>query len=139
MADKIVVYPIIMKYEPDDTDYPYLVTIPDLDNGMTQGRSIADSIVMAEDYIGTTSLEEDLPKSNYKLPKTGDDETATLVRVNVSEYQRKHDNKVVRKSLTIPNYLNELGQERGINFSEVLTNALKAKVSVKLFSSPMLK
>lgn len=130
MSDKIVVYPAIIKYEPDDTDYPYLVTIPDLDNGMTQGKSVEDAIAMAADYIGTSSLEEELPESNYTLPKTGKNEIATLVRVNISEYKRKNDNKVIRKSLTIPNYLNELGKERGINFSEVLTNALKEKLSV---------
>ncbi len=130
MPDKIVVYPIIIKYEPDDTDYPYLVTIPDLNNGMTQGKSIEDAIAMAEDFIGTTSLEEDLPASNCVLPKVRQDETVTLVRVNVSEYQRKNDNKVVRKSVTIPNYLNELGQEKRINFSEVLTNALKVKLGI---------
>ena len=128
--DQIVVYPIIIKYEPDDTDYPYLVTIPDLDNGMTQGKSIADAIAMAEDYIGTTSLEESLPTSNYDLPQAKKDETVTLVRVNVSEYKRKHDNKVVKKTITIPNYLNELGKENGINFSEVMTNALRDKFSI---------
>ncbi|MCH3922982.1 type II toxin-antitoxin system HicB family antitoxin [Limosilactobacillus sp.] len=129
-TDQIVVYPIIIKYEPDDTDCPYLVTIPDLDNGMTQGKSIADAIAMAEDYIGTTSLEESLPTSNYALPQTKKNETVTLVRVNVSEYKRKHDNKVVKKTITIPNYLNELGKENGINFSEVMTNALRDKFSI---------
>ena len=129
--DKIVVYPIIISYEPDDSGYPYLVTIPDLDNGMTEGKSIEDAIEMAADYIGTTSLEEELPDSNYKLPKAKNNDIVTLVRVNVSEYKRKNDNKVVRKSLTIPNYLNELGIEQGINFSEVLTDALKAKLSVQ--------
>ena len=130
-TDKIVVYPIIISYEPDGkTNYPYLVTIPDLDNGMTEGSSISDAIAMAEDYIGTTSLEEELPPSNYSLPKATKNETVTLVRVNISEYKRRNDNKVIRKSLTIPNYLNELGQEQGINFSEVLTDALRKKLSV---------
>ena len=129
-TDKIVVYPIIIKYEPDDSGYPYLVTIPDLDDGMTEGKTIDDAIAMAEDYIGTTSLEEEMPKSNYVLPKAGKDETVTLVRVNISEYKRKNDNKVIKKTITIPNYLNELGKENGINFSEVMTNALKEKLSV---------
>ena len=128
--DKVVVYPIIIKYEPDGSEYPYLVTIPDLDEGRTQGKSVADAIAMAEDFIGTTSLDEELPPSNYLLPKVDGDEIVTLVRVNVSEYRRKNDNRVVRKSVTIPNYLNELGMEQKINFSEVLTNALKNKLKV---------
>lgn len=127
--DTIVVYPVIIKYEPDTTDYPYLVTIPDID-GMTQGKDVADAIAMAEDYIGTYSLEEQLPKSNYTLPKANNGETVTLVRVNVSEYKRKNDTKVIKKTITIPNYLNELGKETGINFSELMTNALKEKLHV---------
>lgn len=72
-------------------------------NGITEGKSIKDAIAMAEDYIETTSLEEKLPKSDYSLPKARKDETVTLVKVNVSEYERQNDNKVIRKSLTIPN------------------------------------
>lgn len=127
-GDQIVVYPVVIKYEPDDTDYPYLVTIHDLNDGMTEAKSISDAMAMAEDYIGTASLDGQLPKSDYQLPKTGKDAIATLVRVNVSEYKRRHDNKVVKKTITIPNYLNELGKERGINFSEVMTRALKEKL-----------
>ncbi len=127
--NEIVVYPVVISYAPDSTAYPYLVTIPDLD-GMTQGKDIADSIAMAADYIGTYSLNEKLPPSNYTLPKAKDGETITLVRVNVSEYKRKHDTKVIKKTITIPSYLNELGKESGVNFSELMTNALKEKLNV---------
>ena len=48
----------------------------------------------------------------------------------MSEYKRKHDNKVIKKTITIPNYLNELGKENNINFSEVMTAALKKKLNV---------
>ena len=127
--DRIAVFPIIIKYEPDGTDYPYFVTIPDLD-GMTEGKDVADAIMMAQDYIGTMSLVKDLPESNTKIPKTKKDEIATLVAVNISKYKREHDNKVIKKSLTIPNRLNELGNEQGVNFSAVLTEALE-----KMFSA----
>lgn len=125
--DEIKVFPIIITKDEDNSDYPYFVEIPDID-GMTEGKSIADAMEMAKDYIGTYSLEDKLPESNTNLPQAKDGATVTLVIVNVSEYKRKNDNKVVRKSLTIPNYLNELGIEKGVNFSEILTNALKAKL-----------
>ena len=82
------------------------------------------------DYIGTFSLENKLPESNTKLPKAGEGAIVTLVTVNVSEYKRKNDNRVVKKTISIPNYLNELGKENKINFSEVMTAALKKKLSV---------
>lgn len=125
--DEIKVFPIIITKDEDNSDYPCFVEIPDID-GMTEGKSIADAMEMAKDYIGTYSLEDKLPESNTNLPQAKDGATVTLVIVNVSEYKRKNDNKVVRKSLTIPNYLNELGIEKGVNFSEILTNALKAKL-----------
>lgn len=127
--DEIKVFPIIITEDEDGTDYPYLVDIPDID-GMTEGKSIADAMEMAKDYIGTYSLEEKLPKSNTKLPEAKDGATVTLVAVNISEYKRKNDNKVIKKAITIPNYLNELGKENGINFSEVMTNALKEKLNI---------
>ena len=88
--DEIKVFPIIITKDEDGTDYPYFVEIPDID-GMTEGKSIADAIEMAKDYIGTTSLEEKLPKSNTKLPKARERAAITLVTVNVSEYKRKID------------------------------------------------
>ena len=126
--DDIKVFPIIITKD-DSSYYPYFVEIPDID-GMTEGKSIADAMEMAKDYIGTYSLEDKLPESNTKLPQAKDGTIVTLVTVNVSEYKRKHDNKVIKKTITIPNYLNELGKENGINFSEVMTTALKEKLSV---------
>lgn len=127
--DTIKVFPIIITKDNGSTDYPYFVEIPAID-GMTEGKSIADAIEMAKDYIGTYSLEDELPDAITELPKANDGEIVSLVTVNVSEYKRKHDNKVIKKTITIPNYLNELGKENGINFSEVMTNALKDKLSV---------
>lgn len=124
--DEIKVFPIIITEDDENTDYPYFVEIPDID-GMTEGKSVADAMEMAKDYIGTYSLEEQLPESNTKLPKVKGNAIVTLVTVNISEYKRKNDNKVVKKTITIPNYLNELGKKNGINFSEVMTSALKEK------------
>ncbi|NMV51624.1 type II toxin-antitoxin system HicB family antitoxin, partial [Lactobacillus reuteri] len=49
--DDIKVFPIIITKD-DNSDYPYFVEIPDID-GMTEGKSIADAMEMAKDYIGT--------------------------------------------------------------------------------------
>lgn len=126
MMDNYKIFPVIITKTKDKSNYPYLVKIPDLD-GMTEGKSVADAIKMDEDYIGTASLEERLPKSNTKVPNSKKDEIITLVAVDVIEYKRKHDNKVVKKTLTIPSYLNELGKENNINFSKLLTEALREK------------
>lgn len=89
--DKIVTYPVVIRYAPDGGDYSYLVTIPDLNNGQIEGKNLEDALTMAKDYIGTTSLEEELPPANFTLPRAKEGETVTLVRVNVSEYRRRVD------------------------------------------------
>ncbi len=53
-----------------------------------------------------------------------------IVAVDVAEYAKKHFEKSVKKTLTIPAWLNELAVERNINFSQVLQNALKAELHV---------
>lgn len=127
-----VVYPIII-IKTSDTTVPYLVKIPDLD-GMTQGTSIADSIQMARDYIGLNIIDrqdndETIPISKYSKPQTKSNDIITLVDVDIDAYRRRNDFKAVKKTLTIPNYLNELGKENNINFSELLTDALKQKLN----------
>lgn len=127
--DEIRVFPIIITKDKGSSEYPYFVEIPDID-GMTEGKSVADAMKMAEDYIGTFSLENKLPESNTKLPRAEEGAIVTLVTANISEYKRRNDNRVVKKTISIPNYLNELGKENRINFSEVMTAALKKKLSV---------
>lgn len=127
--DKIVVFPIVI-IPTNDQKIKYLVHVPDL-NRDTQGRTITEAIEMGKDLIGTMSLIEDLPASNTNLPKTKDEEIATLVTVNISEYKRKNDDRAVKKTLIIPNYLNEAAKKAGLNFSALLTDAIKKKLKME--------
>lgn len=128
MKDNFVVFPIIIEPVFDDGKKHYLITIPDLDR-MTQAYSIPEAIEMGQDLIGAIALVKKLPKSNVNLPKVDKPKIATLVTVNISKYKRENDDRVVKKTLTIPNYLNELGKKDKINFSQVLTDALKQKLN----------
>ncbi|GAD16131.1 HicB family protein [Lentilactobacillus otakiensis] len=135
MKDTKIVYPIIITKDPKDKEVPYLVKIPAL-NGYTQGTSIENSIEMGRDFIGLKVMDlmddgDPVPESVYDLPKTEPDELATLVDVNVSAYRRQHDSHPVKKTVNIPNYLNEKGIESNLNFSQLLTKALEKKLGVK--------
>lgn len=124
-------YPIIIS----PTAGGYSVYIPDFDIN-TQGSDIPDAIFMARDAIGLVGIDmqddgEDLPEASpLESVKGQEEDTITLVDVDFAEYRRKHDNRVVRKNLTIPSWLNEEGIARGINFSQVLQEALIYKLSV---------
>lgn len=43
-------------------------------------------------------------------------------------YAKKHNNKAVKKTLTVPEWLNEAATKAGVNFSQVLQEALIEKI-----------
>ena len=45
-----------------------------------------------------------------------------------SEYRRRHENKSVRRNVTLPNWLDIKAEKAHINVSEVLQEALKEKL-----------
>ena len=51
-----------------------------------------------------------------------------IVSVDVSEYAKEHFEKTVRKTLSIPEWLNNAAQEKKINFSKTLQEALIEKI-----------
>ncbi len=129
---KIYAYPVYLT-ETDDKEHPYVANIPDVD-GFTQGKDIGDAIVMARDYIG--NVISDCILSNNKLPEPGSvdyqpaaGQIKTYVDVDLFKFRALYD-RVVKKTLTIPQYLNERGIAAGVNFSAMLTEALKERFDI---------
>ena len=56
------------------------------------------------------------------------DAFTNMVSVDVKAYAKEHFDKSVRKTLTIPAWLNTAAQEERINFSKTLQEALKSKL-----------
>lgn len=125
-------YPIIIT--PAGADY--VVYVPDLEIN-TQGTSVADAMEMARDAIGMWGCYEQDEKRPIPQPgtqkevKAGPNDIVTLVDVDFDEYRRRHENRVVRKNVTIPSWLNEKAEQAGINFSAALQDALKNQLHVE--------
>ncbi|QIW51226.1 type II toxin-antitoxin system HicB family antitoxin [Pseudolactococcus raffinolactis] len=123
-----IAFPTVISFDDQEkSDYKYLVYIPDLD-GYTQGVSLADAIVMARDYIGTFSLDNPLPEPGKVSFKAEDSDVVTLVDIDPDKYRRELDKTPVKKTLTIPSYLNDAAINEGINFSQTLADAIKDKL-----------
>ena len=54
----------------------------------------------------------------------------TLVDVDFLVYRRKNDKRMVRRNLTLPNWLNQEAEKANLNVSKVLQEALMAKLDV---------
>lgn len=126
-------YPIILM--PDNVGY--LVYIPDFDIN-TEGNTLTEAIEMARDAIGIVGIDmeddgEDLPKPTaVSAVKTeAADDIVTLVDVDFGAYRRKNDMRSVKKNCTIPSWLNYEAEKVGINFSAILTAALKKELNIQ--------
>lgn len=126
------IYPAIFAKE----DEFYTVHFPDLESCYTQGDSLQDAYEMASDILCLTlyNLEEDqanIPAASEATAlKTGENEFVSLVSCDTLEYRRYYDNRAVKKTLTIPAWLNTMSEREGINFSAVLQAALKKELNI---------
>lgn len=117
-----------------DGDF-YVVYVPDFELN-TQGESIAEAMEMARDVIGMAGCYKQDEGQTIPEPSRIEDvrpearAVVTLVDVDFKDYRRKHDNRTVRKNLTIPSWLNEEAEAAGLNFSEVLKKALKHEMNI---------
>lgn len=77
---------------------------------------------------------------NMQVPKASDIKNVitdeyengfvSLISVDLDEYAKMHGNKAVKKTLTIPAWLNTMAEREGISFSSVLQSALKEKLGI---------
>ena len=123
-----IAFPTVISFDDQEkSDYKYLVYIPDLD-GYTPGVSLADAIMMARDYIGTFSLDHALPEPGQISFKAEASDVVTLVDIDPDSYKRALDKTPVKKTLSIPSYINEAAINEGINFSQTLADAIRDKL-----------
>ena len=127
-------------------DNGYSVIFPDLNYLATRGDTLEDAVAMAvvclAGYLYTAKMDnEKFPKasklSDINIDRLSDelditgtytDAFTNMVSVDVKAYAKEHFDKSVRKTLTIPAWLNTAAQEEGINFSKTLQEALMSKL-----------
>ena len=103
----------------------------DLKGCSTFGDSIQNAYLMAQDAMGlfldnlTNFPKPTLDFSNITLQKN---QFVSFVSIDMDEYHKKFNNKSVKKTLTIPEWLNYLSEKNNINFSQVLQEALINKL-----------
>ena len=129
MKSELTVYPAIFTF---DGKY-YNVDFIDLKGCSTYGNSIQNAYYMAQDAMGLF-LDElinfpnpTLDISNIKLEKN---QFITFIGIDINEYRKKYNNKSIKKTLTIPVWLNTISEKNNINFSQILQEALKEKLGI---------
>ena len=114
----------------------YVVYFPDLQVGATQGESLVECMDAAEKFLGDAMCFIEDEKTSVPKPSDiadiskKDGDITTLISVDTMEYRRKYQNKAVKKTLTIPSWLNAAAETANVNFSQTLQRALKEELQL---------
>lgn len=127
------VYPAVFTEEDNGQ---YSVNFPDLEGCYTCGNDLGEAIKMAQDALALTlfdyeSEKQEIPKASKLTDiKVGNGEVVSYVSADTMVYRKMYNNKAVKKTLTIPEWMNEAATEAGINFSQALQEILTQKLNM---------
>lgn len=114
----------------------FWVSFPDIPECLTEGDDMQQAYEMAVDALGLSlsymeEHKELIPEASRPQDIEVDNESfLVVVEFDMAEYRRKHCSKAVKKTLSIPEWLNEMAVRQNINFSQVLQEALMQKLNV---------
>ena len=139
MNQPTLVYPVIFSEFNDDGHY-YTVTSPNIPGMVTQGDTLVDAAKETIDAIATMLDGNPYPKAqdptNWQLDEN---QRVFYVSVDMAEWYREKNEwlnrKTVRRSITVPEYLNEFAKEHHINVSRLTTDALKHERDLQINDS----
>ncbi len=120
------VYPILVNKEKG----VYNITFPDFKNAATCTVEEDAIIATAQDYLAITIL--DLIQAGEEPPKpTPALANATYIHIWLPYFKNKVKETYVKKTLTIPQWLNILAQNNNVNFSAALVRGIKEELNLK--------
>lgn len=113
----------------------YSVVFPDLDGCFTEGDDITEAIEMAEDAASGWILGE--IEEGRSIPKASSWEDiadkgygfVNMISLDIDAYAEKFGNKAVKKTLTIPAWMNTYVETHGISCSQLLQSAIRKLAS----------
>jgi predicted RNase H-like HicB family nuclease len=129
------VFPAI--FTPEENGYT--IIFPDVKNCFTEGDSLPEAMDNANDVL--CMMLYNLERNGKEIPTASNvadvqrtiagNEFVTLISCDTIEYRKFHDNRAVKKTLSIPSWLNEMAEKADINFSALLQSALKQQLNIQ--------
>ena len=127
-------YPAIITYE----DNVFYIGFPDFEKEFynTYGDTFEEAVEMGKEYLVLLLEELENEKKEFPAPSKINrvkellEDKQELVYISLNYEYEKSLVKIayVKKTLTIPSYLDILAKNKNINFSQVLQEALKEKL-----------
>ncbi len=126
------IYPAVFTKETEG----YSVRFDDLESCYTCGETLEEAMEMAEDVLALTLYKYEAEKkripqaSDLKQTHMKEDEFVNYIKCDTMEYRKMYASKAIKKTLTIPEWLNEEAERAGVNYSKVLQEALISTLGI---------
>ncbi len=136
--NRLVFYPAIFHKAEEGG---FWITFPDIPECLTEGDNMTQAYEMAVNALGLalTSREaesEALPEPSDPTDITVEkDAFLVVIEFDLLAYKKRTSPRSVKKTLSIPEWLNEEATSIGINFSQVLQEALMQKLQIKFWET----
>lgn len=112
----------------------FWVSFPDIPECLTQGDDMAQAYEMAIEALGLALTCRE--KEQQPIPSSSDptaispepDSFLAVIEFDMLAYKKRTNSRAVKKTLSIPEWLNEAAMAMDLNFSQVLQEALLAKI-----------
>ena len=114
----------------ENSDGSYTILFPDLPGCISEGKSLAKALYMAQDALtgwiecaieDSSTIAPPSYVSTVKAPAKG---FVNLVRADI------RDNRAIRRTVSVPSWLDAKASDAGISLSKVLQEALKERLEV---------
>ena len=132
MLNNNYMYPaVVTKFAEDD----YNVRFPDIEEINTFGSNMEEAFAMAEDALKLHLFDLYEEGAEIKKPATffielEKNQTLITVKASLASVVKEYDSKAVKKTLTIPAWLNKEAEEAHVNFSQILQKALAEHLGI---------
>lgn len=113
------------------------ISFPDLPGCLSCADTTEEAIKNAEEVLGLVLYDMEQEKEEIPNPTSLEDikcksnQKPILINVWMPLVRNELDEQSVKKTLTIPQWLNKLAEKENVNFSKVLQSALKDYLKVK--------
>lgn len=113
----------------------YQVHFPDMPSCVTWGEDAADALNMAQDALSVCLLsmedhKQALPQPSAPTPPEDPGHIMAMVPVDTEAYRRQTDTRAVRKSVSLPAWMADLADQRGVSYSKVLQESLRTILDI---------
>lgn len=126
------IFPAVFEKE---EGYGYNVRFPDLEGCYTCGQTLIDAFEMANDVLALVLVDKE--ESGEVVPEPTPIERITAapegftsyIACDTKRYRRTYRTRAVKKTLSIPEWMNEEALSAGLNFSKILQEAIAEKLN----------